>query len=80
MKAEILNEEAYVTTFSLNTEFKYNGKQYYASCIYYNGDGIEDIDVWNEKEDPIADYLVDDLYKIAQEIFHNMNIEKHLTY
>ena len=57
MEYEILKEEAYVTTFSLNTDFRYKGLKYEATCQYYNCGGIEDIDVWRENLDIITDEL-----------------------
>ena len=81
MKYEILREEAYVTVFSLNADFEYKGIKYEATCQYYNGGGIEDIDVFRIVEDPGE--VNDDwktLEKIAKEIFEDMNIEKYITY
>ena len=77
MKYNITYQEAYASTMQLNVDFEYKEEKYRATCVYYNGSGLEDIDVYNEKHE--LSTPEDGLYEIAKEIFENMDIEKHLT-
>lgn len=77
MKYNITNQEAYASTFYLNADFEYKGKKYKVTCTYYNGDSIEDIEVYNDDESDIED---DEVYKIGKEIVEDMDIEKYITY
>ena len=49
-------------------------KKYKVTSTYYNGSGIEDIEVYNED-----DALEDNVLQIGKEIIENMDIEKHIT-
>ena len=81
MKYNITYQEAYASTFYLNADFEYKGKKYKVTSTYYNGSGIEDIDVYNEDDSCIEDdALEDNVLQIGKEIIENMDIEKHLTY
>jgi len=81
MKYNITYQEAYAYSFNLNADFEYKGKKYKVTSTYYNGSGIEDIDVYNEDDSCIEDdALEDNVLQIGKEIIENMDIEKHLTY
>ena len=55
MKYKILEQEAYAITFTLNADFEYQGKKYRTQGIYYNGDSIVDIEVFNEEDGACID-------------------------
>lgn len=74
MKYKITFQEAYAYSFNLNADFEYKGKKYKVTSTYYNGSGIEDIEVYNED-----DALEDNVLQIGKEIIENMDIEKHIT-
>jgi|TARA_A100000171_G_C2006863_1_gene84479 hypothetical protein len=82
MEYKILEQEAYVVTFTLNADFEYQGKKYSATGIYYNGDSIVDIEVFNEEDESCIDneILEEKLFEIAKEILENMDIDKHFSY
>ena len=79
MKYKILEQEAYAITFTLNADFEYQGKKYRTQGIYYNGDSIVDIEVFNEEDGACIDNekLEDKLLEIGKEILEDMDIDKH---
>lgn len=80
MKYKITFQEAYAYSLNLNADFEYKGKKYQVTSIYYNGSGIEDIEVFNEDDSCIEnDALEDEVLQIGKEIVENMDIDKHLT-
>lgn len=80
MKYKILREEAFATIFNLNADFEYQGKKYQVQCMYVNGDGLEDIEVFNEDDSSIKNDLIEQkLLEIGKEILEDMDIEKHFT-
>ena len=82
MKYKILEQEAYAITFTLNADFEYQGKKYSTQGIYYNGDSIVDIEVFNEENESCIDNekLEEKLLEIGKEILEDMDIEKHFSY
>jgi len=82
MKYKILEQEAYVITFSLNADFEYQGKKYRTQGIYYNGDSIVDIEVFNEEDESCIENekLEEKLLEIGKEILEDMDIDKHFSY
>lgn len=78
MKYKILEQEAYASTFQLSTTFKYKGKTYCAYCVYYNEDGLEDIEV--EEKNTIDSETDGNICEIAKQIFHDMDINKFITH
>ena len=80
MKYNITFQGAYAYSFNLNADFEYKGKKYKVTSTYYNGDGMEDIEVYNEDDSCIEnDALEDEILQIGKEIVENMDIEIHLT-
>ena len=80
MKYNITFQEAYASTLYLNADFEYKGKKYKVSSRYYNGSGMEDIEVYNDDDSCIKnDALEDEILQIEVEIVENMDIEKYLT-
>ena len=80
MKYKILREEAFATIFNLNADFEYQGKKYQVQCKYVNGDGLEDIEMFNEDDSSIKNDLIEQkLLEIGKEILEDMDIEKHFT-
>ncbi len=87
MKYQILEQEGYASTIQLNAEFKYKNKKYKVKGVYYNGDRITDIEVYNDDEFyNEINYNVKDnnnkkiIIKIGKEILYDINLEKYLTY
>ena len=80
MKYNITYQEAYASTFYLNADFEYKGNKYKVTSTYYNGSGIEDIEVYNEDDSCIeTDALEDEILEIGKEIVENMDIKKRIT-
>jgi len=80
MKYNITFQEAYAYSINLNADFEYKGNKYKVTSTYYNGSGIEDIEVYNEDDSCIEDdALEDEILQIGKEIVENMDIEKHIT-
>ena len=80
MKYNITFQEAYAYSLNLNADFEYKGKKYKVSSIYYNGDGIDELEVYNDDDSCIEnDVLEDEILQIGKEIVENMDIEKHVT-
>ena len=82
MKYKILEQEAYAITFTLNADFEYQGKKYSTQGIYYNGDSIVDIEVFNEEDESCInnEKLEEKLLEIGKEILEEMDIDKNFTY
>ena len=80
MKYKITFQEAYAYSLNLNADFEYKGKKYKVTSTYFNGSGIEDIEVLNDDDSNIKDdALEDEILQIGKEIVENMDIEKHVT-
>ena len=80
MKYNITYQEAYAYSFNLNADFEYKGEKYKVTSTYYNGSGMEDIEVYNDDDSCIKnDALEDEILQIGVEIVENMDIEKYLT-
>ncbi len=80
MKYKILREEAFASVFNLNADFEYQGKKYQVQCTYFNGDGLEDIEVFNEDDSCVEeDFLEEKLLEMGKEILQDMDIDKHFT-
>ena len=80
MKYKITFQEAYAYTLYLNADFEYKGNKYKVTSTYYNGSGIEDIEVYNEDDSCIeTDALEDEILEIGKEIVENMDIKKRIT-
>lgn len=81
MKVEIkvLSQEAYASKMYLNIDFEYKGTQYTATCVYYNGDSCEDVEVYPINE-PTETIDKGEIYDIAEDLLMEMSIDEHLTY
>jgi hypothetical protein len=80
MEYKILREEAFASVFDLNADFEYQGKKYQVHCTYINGDGLEDIEVFNEDDSCVEnDFLEEKLLEMGKEILQDMDIDKHFT-
>ena len=80
MKYKITFQEAYASTLYLNADFEYKGKKYKVTSTYYNGSGIEEIEVLNDDDSNIKDDdFEDEVLQIGKEIVENMDIDKHIT-
>jgi len=77
LKAKVISKEAYASTIYLNSEFFVDGVSYTATAVYYNGEGINSLEVYktDDEEAEVKDYIVDLGYDIVSEI----EVEKHLT-
>ena len=80
MKYNITFQEAYAYCINLNADFEYKGKNYKVTSTYYNGSGIEDIEVYNDDDSNIKnDDFEDEILEIGKEIVEDMDIEKYIT-
>jgi len=80
MKYNITFQEAYAYSINLNADFEYKGKNYKVTSTYYNGSGIEDIEVYNDDDSNIKnDDFEDEILEIGKEIVEDMDIEKYIT-
>ena len=80
MKYNITFQEAYAYSMNLNADFEYKGKKYKVTSTYYNGSGIEDIEVYNDDDSNIKnDDFEDEILEIGKEIVEDMDIEKYIT-
>jgi hypothetical protein len=80
MEYKILRQEAFASIFNLNADFEYKGKKYQVNCTYLNGDGLEDIEVFNEDDSCIEnDFLQEKILEMGKEILEDMDIDKHFT-
>lgn len=76
---KINSQEAYATTLYLNADFEYKGDKYRVTCTYFNGDGIEDIEVYYDDGSFIEGDITTEVYEIGKQIVQDMGIEEHLT-
>ena len=78
MKAEIIFQEAYIPTVYLNIEFKYNDKVYLASAHYYNGSGLENLEIYEVENE--HEIVSDEIQLIGEDLLFNMDIDSNLTF
>ena len=74
----VTEEIAWIATVHLCAEFTHKGRKYKTNCLYSNGIGIEYIDIFDVRSDKYVS-KEKHLIEIAEEIFFEMDIEKHLT-
>lgn len=83
METKINNQEAYVSTMYLNIEFEIDGIEYLAHARYFNGDGIEDIEItylWDGDNHDEGEPAPDEIYEIGKQLLFDMEIEEHITF
>ena len=78
MTPSIIYQEAYVATTYLNIEFEYDDKIYLASANYYNGSGLEDIEIY-EMKNP-SEVVPDDIQYMGEQLLFEMDIDNNLTF
>jgi len=77
----VKSEEAYCMNFHLNLKFDYKGKQFEATAYYQNGNGLDDIDIWDDEFDVLDSSIYDELYPQVLAYFEDMDInEKTITW
>lgn len=78
MEPTILYQEAYVATTYLNIDFEYDSKFYTAHAHYYNGSGLENVEIYEQdKEDEIVS---DEVIQIGEQLLFDMDIDSNLTF
>ena len=78
MTPTIIYQEAYVATTYLNIEFEYKEKIYVASANYYNGSGLEDIEIYEIKNP--TEVVLDDIHYMGEQLLFDMDIDSNLTF
>ena len=82
MTPTILFQEAYVATTYLNIDFEYDGKFYRAHADYYNGSGIENLEIYEQDKGGgiLSDEVADEVVEIGEQLLFDMDIDSNLTF
>jgi len=78
MTPTILYQEAYVATTYLNIDFEYDGKFYIAHAHYYNGSGLENVEIY--EQDKEGEIVSDEVVEIGEQLLFDMDIDSNLTF
>ena len=70
---EVTSQEAYVNQFYFNINFIVDGKEYIASCTYYNGDMLTDYLIQDDNGWGVED---EDINALGRYLLDNMEINK----
>lgn len=68
---KVTSEEAYVYGFYFNINFIVDGKEYLASCTYYNGDMMTDYLVEDDNGEEVEDEAI---VELGHYLLDNMEI------
>jgi hypothetical protein len=79
MTPTILFQEAYVATaYFLNIDFEYDSKFYTAQAHYYNGSGLQNVEIY--EQDKEGEIVSDEIIQIGEKLLFNMDIDSNLTF
>lgn len=70
---EVTSQEAYVNQFYFNINFIVDGKEYLASCTYYNGDTLTSYSVEDDNGEEVED---DNIFRLGCDLLFDMEITK----
>ena len=70
---EVTFEQAYVDRLVLRVDFSVDGKEYLATCYYYNGDMLSDYSVEDDNGREVEDEDIDEL---GHYLLDNMEVNK----
>jgi hypothetical protein len=79
-KIEITYQEAWISTLRPSVEFMFNDVKLQATCVYYNGCQLEDIEV-SVMDDPSIYFTDgDERYEVGKRLLEEMDFDRHLTF
>jgi hypothetical protein len=70
---EVTSENAYVDRFYFSVNFSVDGKEYLATCYYYNGDMLSDYLIEDDNGREVEDEDIDEL---GHYLLDNMEVNK----
>ena len=79
-KIEVTYQEAWISRLMSSVEFTFNDVKLQATCIYYNGCILEDIEVSVMDDPGICFTDGDEEYEVGKNLLEEMDLNKHLTF
>lgn len=77
---QVTHQEAWISILRPSVEFTLNGAKLQATCVYYNGCRLEDIEVTiiDQPDSYFSD--IDYEYDIGRQLLEDMDYNKYLTF